>query len=182
MRPDRQVKSKATKPIIVRTAPRDRRRAILQFGSLRIPAALGRSGVTGLKREGDGATPRAVMPILFAYRRGDRPGSLPTTLTLHRIGKDMLWCDDPRHPAYNRPVTAPFAAGHEKLMRADPLYDVCVVLDWNISTRKRGGGSAIFFHIARDGYTPTEGCVAVSFRNMQRLLPHLKRGTRVIVV
>lgn len=182
MRPDRRVKSKARKPIVVRTAPRDRRRAILQFGSLRIPAALGRSGVTSLKREGDGGTPRAVMPILFAYRRGDRPDNLLSTLTLRRIGKDMLWCDDPRHPSYNKPVSAPFSAGHEKLMRTDQLYDVCVVLDWNITSRKRGGGSAIFFHIARDGYSPTEGCVAVSFSDMRRLLPYLKRGTRLIVI
>lgn len=182
MGPDWRGRMKGRPLILVRTAPRDRRRAILQFGSLRIPAALGRSGVTSLKREGDGATPRAVMPVLFAYRRGDRPGTLPTTLRLRRIGKDMLWCDDPRHPAYNRPVSTPFSAGHEKLMRTDRLYDVCVVLDWNISSRRRGCGSAIFFHIAREGYAPTEGCVAVAFRDMQRLLPHLKAGTRLIVI
>ncbi|MBP1851926.1 L,D-transpeptidase family protein [Rhizobium halophytocola] len=168
--------------LVVRPAPRDHRRGILAFGSLRFQTALGRSGITSAKREGDGATPRASMPVLSGYRRGERPLFLPSPLALKRIRADMLWCDDPRHPAYNRPVSAPFAAGHEKLKRADRLYDVCIVLDWNISERRRGCGSAIFFHIARAGYPPTEGCVAIAARDMARLLPHLRRGTRLTVL
>ncbi|MBR0557713.1 hypothetical protein J5J10_18655 [Ciceribacter sp. L1K23] len=179
-RKPRGIKGKTT-PIVVRTAPRDRCRAILQFGSLRLPAALGRSGITSRKREGDGATPRAVMPVLDSYRRGERRLALLSQLPVKRIRPDMLWCDDQRHPAYNRPVKAPFPAGHEKLRRSDHLYDICIVLDWNIRSRRRGCGSAIFFHIARPNYSPTEGCVAISFRDMQRLLPKLTKGTRLIV-
>ncbi|GEO85854.1 hypothetical protein GCM10007920_14960 [Ciceribacter naphthalenivorans] len=144
---------------------------------MRLRAALGRSGVTGLKREGDGATPRAAMRLLFGYRRGERMGALPTALPVKRIRKTMLWCDAPGHPAYNRPVTTPFAASHEKLLRDDHLYDVCIVLDWNILSRRRGCGSAIFFHLARPGYTPTEGCVALSPADMRRLLPFLNDRT-----
>ena len=180
----RQAAKKASirrSPVVVRAAPGDRTKAILQLGPLRVRAALGRSGITSLKREGDGATPRGSMPILSGYRRGERPSALPSPLALTRIRASMLWCDDPRHPAYNRPVSAPFSAGHEKLQRADQLYDVCIVLDWNISQRRRGLGSAIFFHIAKPGYLPTEGCVAVSPRDMARLLPHLGPGTPVIV-
>ncbi len=89
----------------------------------------------------------------------------------------MLWCDASADPNYNRPVRAPFKPSHERLKREDELYDICVVMDWNVRMRKRGCGSAIFFHIARPGFTPTEGCVAISSRDMRRLLPHLDRKT-----
>ena len=71
----------------------------------------------------------------------------------------------------------PYAASHETMRRGDELYDFCIVLDWNISPRRRGRGSAIFFHLARPGFTPTQGCVAVSKQVMQRLLPLLSRAT-----
>jgi len=170
---------KAVNRLLVRPRPGNQRQAILQAGSLTFRAALGRSGRTSRKREGDGATPIAVMPILFGYRRGDR-GPLPATpLAMRRSRTDMLWCDAVSDPNYNRPVRAPFGPSHEKLARADELYDVCLVLDWNLRCRKRRCGSAIFFHIARPGYTPTEGCVAISLRDMRRLLPHL--GSRTLL-
>lgn len=163
--------------ILVRAAPRDQRRAVLQAGHLTIPAALGRSGRTSRKREGDGATPIAAMPLLHAYRRADRLIPPPSLLPLRPTRSDMLWCDASADPNYNRPVRAPFKPSHERLKREDELYDICVVMDWNIRMRKRGCGSAIFFHIARPGFTPTEGCVAISSRDMRRLLPHLDRKT-----
>lgn len=168
--------------IVVRRAPLKTQRAILQFGPLRIRAAIGKASITACKREGDGATPRAVMRLISAFRRGERAGPLSTTLPVTRIQDDMLWCDDPRHSAYNRKVRAPFSASHETLKRKDSLYDVCVVLDWNITSRKRGAGSAIFFHIARPDYAPTEGCVAISYRDMLTLMPHLHSGMRLQVL
>ena len=173
---------KSLSRLVVRSAPLDVRRAILQAGSLRIPAAIGRSGRTSRKREGDGATPIATMPLRFVYHRGDRMTFLRTPMPLLRIRETMLWCDAPDHPSYNRPVKAPFQASHEKLMRQDRLYDVCVVMDWNMRMRKRGCGSAIFFHIARPDFAPTEGCVAISPRDLQRLMPHLDRRTRLQVL
>lgn len=174
-----------TKPkktaIIVRPSPLDGRKAMLAFGPLTFRAALGRSGVTSVKREGDGATPRGAMSILSVYRRGERNGHVRTRLPMRRITPAMLWCDAPQHPAYNRPVTAPFSASHECMQRQDTLYDLCLVLDWNITMRRRGCGSAIFFHLAREGYAPTEGCIAISLRDMLRLVPHLRPGTKLIV-
>ena len=70
-----------------------------------------------------------------------------------------------------------FRSGHEVMARADALYDIVVVLDWNLAHPVPGRGSAIFFHIARPGFTPTEGCVAIRHRDMCRLLPHLDRRT-----
>ncbi|RYE64072.1 MAG: hypothetical protein EOP17_16205, partial [Rhizobiaceae bacterium] len=87
---------------MVRTAPRDRRRAIVTCGGITVQAALGRSGTTAFKREGDGGTPIAAMRIISGFIRGDRLSVPATRLPLRRIGRDMLWCDEPKHPAYNR--------------------------------------------------------------------------------
>lgn len=177
-----KIAGSAVKRLLIRPAPGNQRQAILQAGSLTFRAALGRGGRTSRKREGDGATPIAVMPLLSAYRRGDRGPWPSTLLSMRRSSSDMLWCDAVGDPNYNRPVRAPFSRSHETLQRSDELYDVCIVLDWNLRSRKRRCGSAIFFHIARPGYTPTEGCVAISPRDMRRLLPHLGPRTTLQVL
>ncbi|NKN36906.1 L,D-transpeptidase family protein [Agrobacterium sp. a22-2] len=176
-------KAKIKKPdIIVRVSPRDRTKATVRVGPVVMRAALGRSGRTVMKREGDGATPIAAMTLLSGFVRRDRFRAPISPLPLKSIVGGMLWCDAPGHAAYNRPVRAPFAANHEDLLRADHLYDVCLVMDWNMSQRRRGCGSAIFFHLAKSGYAPTEGCIAVSPTDMRRLLPLLHKGRVVRVI
>lgn len=168
--------------IVVRRAPRNPQRAIVQAGPLRLPAAIGRSGISAFKREGDGATPCAAMKIIEGYHRGERIRVMRSPLGLKRIHTGMLWCDAPGDANYNRPVAAPFAKSHEELMRSDGLYDIILVMDWNVTSRRRGRGSAIFFHLIRPGYEPTAGCVAVSRRDMLRILPHITRKTVVRVM
>ncbi|WP_052640482.1 L,D-transpeptidase family protein [Pseudorhizobium banfieldiae] len=168
--------------VTVRAAPGSSRRGLVSFSGVTVPAALGRSGRTAFKREGDGATPIANMRLLYGFTRGDRMKSVQTALPMRRIRNDMLWCDQPDHPSYNRLVRAPFRPSHEEMMRQDGLYDICLVLDWNVTSRRRHRGSAIFFHLIRPGYQPTAGCVAVSLRDMQRLLPHLRRGTIIRIL
>src|SRR5262245_43870939 len=113
--------------IIVRPAPGDPRRAIVQAGHLTFLAALGRSGRSSRKREGDGATPIAAMRLLYGFFRKDAMRSrLGTTLPMLPIDKSMLWCDAPADANYNRPVRPPFRPSHETMMRGDHLYDVCL--------------------------------------------------------
>ncbi|MCF3640668.1 hypothetical protein LXM94_11900 [Rhizobium sp. TRM95111] len=171
-----------TTTIVVRRRPGRPQDATVSLGPLRLRAAIGRSGTTARKREGDGATPIATMKLLYGFSRGERVRFLSTPLPIRRIRSDMLWCDAPSHPAYNSLVRTPFRASHEEMARADGLYDICLVLDWNITARSRGRGSAIFFHLIRPGYQPTAGCVAISLSDMRRLMPHLRRGTRVRVL
>jgi L,D-peptidoglycan transpeptidase YkuD (ErfK/YbiS/YcfS/YnhG family) len=99
-----------------------------------------------------------------------------------RVGAKDGWCDAPDHGAYNRHVRLPFRASHETLIRDDVLYDFGFVLDWNIVSRRRGAGSAIFLHVAKPGFPPTQGCVALKRRDLLTLMPHIRRGTRVRVV
>lgn len=157
-------------------------RGILTAGPLRIACALGRSGPTSRKREGDGATPVATMRLVELWYRGGRmvrPSSLLPTRRV-RPGIDG-WCDEPTHAAYNRRVRLPFPASAEQLAREDRLYDVVIVLDWNLAHRARHLGSAIFLHVAKPGYPPTEGCIAVAPHDMRRLAPLLSTATRVTV-
>ncbi|MGV8937693.1 MAG: L,D-transpeptidase family protein [Allorhizobium sp.] len=167
--------------VLVRPAPLDGRRAIVQLGPLRFAAALGRSGRTAQKREGDGATPIAALRLLYGFYRADRIERPVTALPMKPVGPSMLWCDDVSDPNYNRLVKSPFAASHERLTRDDHLYDICLVMDWNVASRRRHRGSAIFFHLARPGYLPTEGCIAISLGDMRRLLRSVRYGTVVNV-
>lgn len=162
----------------VRPRPSNRRQGIITLGAFTFHCALGRGATSALKREGDGVTPIAHMKLLGGYfRHGGVVGTAAAALLhLTPIKTSLGWCDAPADRNYNRPVTLPYPAGHETMMRADRLYDVCLVLDWNIRPRRRGMGSAIFLHIARPGLKPTEGCIAVSPSVMRRLLLHLRRG------
>lgn len=153
-----------------------RTRGFLRLGPITVPCAIGRAGLTRRKREGDGATPVGRFALLGAYYRPDRQARLPGGVPCVPLQPDDGWCDDPRHPRYNRPVRLPFAASHEKMWREDHLYDIVVVLDCNMAPAIKGRGSAIFFHLAREGYAPTEGCVAVAPRHMRLILSRLKRG------
>ena len=163
--------------IAVRPSPINRLKGLVRIGPLTLPAALGRGGVTAFKREGDGGTPRATMAVLSGFRRGGMLTPDGAGLALRRVGRRDGWCDAPGHAAYNRPVRLPFPASHEHLIRNDVLYDFGFVLDWNICSRRRGIGSAIFLHVAKPGFPPTQGCIALSRRDMLRLMPLLRRGT-----
>lgn len=168
--------------IDVRPKPGNKSRGLLVAGKFVLECALGKGGISAFKREGDGATPLTQMRLLYGFKRGDK-GSLPATrLRLTRIGKRDGWCDAPRDANYNRPVHLPFRPSHEKMWRDDNLYNVCIVMDWNIRPRKRNGGSAIFFHLARPGFLPTEGCIALKRADMALILPHLTDRTVIRVL
>ncbi|WP_246072222.1 L,D-transpeptidase family protein [Martelella lutilitoris] len=168
--------------IAVRRAPGGPNRAILAFGPLRFPAAIGRGGISTRKREGDGATPLAIMPLAGGLVRDRLPIPPQSPLGLRRIRPDDGWCDAPSDPNYNRAVRLPFSASHERLRRDDGIYDIVIILDWNMRRRIKGRGSAVFFHLARPGFEPTAGCVAIAPSAMRVLLPHLKRGMRLAVL
>lgn len=169
--------------LVVRARPGKPSQGLMQAGPLVFACALGRGSIASNKREGDGATPLAAMRILSGYFRSGRlAGARRTRLPMAATDTGLGWCDAPQDRNYNRPVRLPYKASHETMQRADHLYDACLVLDWNIAPRRRGCGSAIFFHLARPGYTPTEGCVAIGKRDMERLLPHLSRRTVLKVV
>ncbi|MFZ1814879.1 MAG: L,D-transpeptidase family protein [Rhizobiaceae bacterium] len=129
---------------------------------------IGRNGIAAIKREGDGCTPLASLRLLSGYQRRDR-----MHLCLRKLApaaKGLGWCDQPQSPLYNRPVRLPFAASHEEMARSDGLYDICMVLDWNMAPRARFRGSAIFLHVSREDRGPTQGCIALPLNVLARLM------------
>ncbi len=153
------------------------------LGGLVLRCALGKGGVKDSreKREGDGATPAARMPLRRVLFRADRGPAPRCAVPVEPIAPADGWCDDPAHRLYNRPVTWPFDASHEALWRDDAVYDLIGVLGWNDDPVERGRGSAIFLHIARDDYRPTEGCVALAPRDLRRVLEAGLRGVEVVL-
>lgn len=87
------------------------------------------------------------------------------------------WCDDPAEAAYNRLGPLPCRGSHERLWRPDGLYDLLVELGYNDDPPLAGRGSAIFLHVARPGYLPTEGCVALAEDDLREVLRRMGGGS-----
>lgn len=151
----------------------------LRIGNLEFPCALGRGGIKARKREGDGGTPLGAWRLGTVWYRADRVPRPRTGLALRPIRPDDGWCDAASDRNYNRWVRLPYTASAEALWRQDAVYDIVVVLEHNQRPRVRGHGSAVFLHIARPGFSPTEGCIAVSRPDMLRLLASVARGARL---
>ncbi len=160
----------------VRPQAGKRARGWLTAGPFRIACALGPAGVVRIKGEGDQGTPAGRFALLWGYYRPDRWRPLKAGVPLRPMRRDQGWCEDAESPRYNRPVRLPAADCTDRMWRDDHLYDLTFVLDQNYSRRAKGRGSAIFFHLARDGLTPTAGCVAIAAADMRRLAPRLARG------
>jgi L,D-peptidoglycan transpeptidase YkuD (ErfK/YbiS/YcfS/YnhG family) len=153
----------------------------LDLGTRRVRCALGRSGVrpAAHKREGDGVSPAGIWPIRSVLYRPDKAGPPVTALPTAPIARDDGWCDAPDDRDYNRPIKLPHPASFEKMWRDDDVYDLVVVLGHNDDPPKDPMGSCIFLHIARPGYSPTEGCVAVTREDLEELLAAAKPGDAV---
>lgn len=167
--------------LFVRSRVRSAARGSLFMGPLALPCALGWSGRSARKHEGDGATPSGIWRPLLVLYRADRVQRPRTALPVRSLKVDDGWCDAVGDRNYNRPVRHPYPASAERLWRDDALYDVIVVLDHNRQPRIQGAGSAIFMHVARSGYRPTEGCIALARHHLLLVLANAGPGTRVVV-
>ena len=153
----------------------------LRFAGRRFACTTGRGGITTDKVEGDGATPAGEHRITGLLYRPDRIAARALPRWATPIGLRALWCDDPEHAAYNQPVRAPLTASHETLRRADPLYDLILITDWNMDPALPRKGSAIFLHTWRRPGYPTAGCVAVARPDLLWIAQRLTPGARLVV-
>ncbi len=151
----------------------------LRFRGRLFPCSIGRAGISTAKREGDRATPAGIHRITGLWFRPDR---MPRPAAWARaIGPGDLWCDDPAHAEYNHHARAPLAASHERLRRADPLYDLILTTNWNWPQAMPGAGSAIFLHQWRRPRFGTEGCIAFARPHLLWIARHARPGTRLVV-
>ena len=167
--------------LTVRRKPAQPARGVLQAGPLALPVALGRGGVKANKREGDGATPRGHFRLKRLWWRADRHPRPATRLPVRRITPQDGWCEDPADRRYNRPIKVPLESKADRLTRQDGLYDFIIEIDHNTRPRVAGRGSAVFIHVARSGFAPTAGCVALTMNSLRRLLARVGPRTGIIV-
>ncbi|TNC71846.1 L,D-transpeptidase family protein [Rubellimicrobium roseum] len=151
----------------------------LRFRGRVFPCTRGRRGLTDDKREGDGCTPKGAHGIAGVLYRPDR--MTPPTAAATPIRPGDLWSDDPRDARYNGPVRAPYGPSHERLRRADPLYDLVLVTDWNMGPARPGRGSAIFVHRWRRPGAPTAGCIALRPSDLRWIAARLTPRSRLVV-
>ena len=155
---------------------------LLRFQGQVFRCALGKGGIRRAedKQEGDGATPAGLLPLRRVLFRADRVAPPTTTVPREPLAPGDGWCDDVNSRDYNRAIRLPHDARHEELWRGDALYDVIGVLGWNDQPVQRGRGSAIFLHVARPDYAPTEGCVALPLKEVLALLAAGLRAVEVV--
>lgn len=178
---DEAARPTALRLIRVRAAMGNRMRGWLTAGPFRIPVALGRGGIKADKREGDGATPAGRFRLKRLWWRADRGPRPRTLLPVRRIDPQDAWSEDPTDRNYNRPVRRLPGAPEDRLWREDHLYDLLIELDHNTRPRVAGRGSAVFIHLARTGYGPTAGCIAMRIDSLRLLLGRLDTKTRIDV-
>jgi L,D-peptidoglycan transpeptidase YkuD (ErfK/YbiS/YcfS/YnhG family) len=157
----------------------------IDWDGVSMRCALGKAGTIASvdKREGDNRSPTGAWTIRYVLYRPDAYPDGPTTaLPTRPIAPEDGWCDAPNDTAYNRPVKLPYPASAERLWRDDHVYDLVVVLGHNDDPPVAGLGSAIFLHLARDGYPGTEGCVALALEDVEALLAAAKPGDAVEIL
>jgi len=105
-----------------------------------------------------------------------------TALPATPIAPNDGWCDAAGDPLYNQPVPLPYPASAEHLWREDGVYDLIVILGHNDDPPVSGMGSAIFLHLARPGFTGTEGCIALTRPDLEALLALASPGDSLAIV
>ena len=165
----------------VRRKPGHPTRGWLLAGSLALPVALGRGGIKANKREGDGGTPRGTFRLRRLWWRADRLPRPMTHLPVRPITGADGWCEDPADRRYNTPIRLAPGRSGDRLKRDDALYDFIIEIDHNTRPRIAGRGSAVFVHVARPGFAPTAGCVALKPDALRRLIARVGPKTRIAI-
>ena len=151
-----------------------------RFMGRRFACTIGRGGVRGDKREGDGATPVGTHGFIGMLYRPDRM-TRPADWALP-IGPLDGWSDDPKDDDYNIMIRLPHAFSHEKLRRPDPIYDLILLTDWNWPDARAGRGSAIFVHQWRRPHARTAGCIAFARQDLLWIAQRIRHQSRLIIL
>jgi L,D-peptidoglycan transpeptidase YkuD (ErfK/YbiS/YcfS/YnhG family) len=153
----------------------------LKYKKLKFKCTLGKAGIRKKKREGDNITPKGTFKIVKIYYRSDRIKKISSKFRLIEITKNIGWCDDPKSRKYNQPIKLPTKYGHEILYRRDNIYDLILVLNYNMKPTIKNKGSAIFIHMAKENYKKTAGCITLKKVDLIFLIKEINKNTKVII-
>lgn len=151
----------------------------LLYNDYKVKCSIGKRGINIKKKEGDLITPKGIFKIMNIYYRKDKVKNILTNFKKIPIKKNMGWCDDPRSTKYNKLIKYPFAFKSEKLYRPDNIYDIVLVLDFNMKPIKKNKGSAIFIHVANRKFSPTKGCVAIKKKDLKKIIGFITKKTKI---
>tara|TARA_B100001029_G_C15049253_1_gene449480 strand:+ start:482 stop:973 length:492 start_codon:yes stop_codon:yes gene_type:complete len=154
----------------------------LCFDNYRLKCSIGKRGITNKKREGDKKTPKGVFKFKKVLYRKDRISGLETKLKLIPIKQNMGWCDDINSKFYNKLIRFPSNKSSERLFRKDNIYNIIIVIDFNMSPIIKGKGSAIFIHLATKNYKPTQGCIALNIKDIRLLLKKISKKDKIKII
>jgi L,D-peptidoglycan transpeptidase YkuD (ErfK/YbiS/YcfS/YnhG family) len=147
----------------------------LKYKNLKYRCSLGKGGVGEKKIEGDNITPIGSYKLVNFFFRKDRIDKINSKIKFKEIKKNMGWCDDSKSKKYNQLIKLPSKLSHEKLFRKDHLYDLLIVLDYNMNPVIKNKGSAIFIHLTTKYYNSTKGCIGLKKIDMIELIKELKQ-------
>ena len=153
----------------------------LIYNNYKVKCAVGKRGIGNKNIEGDFITPKGVYKIKYLLYRKDRVKKIKSKLKKIIIKKDMGWCDDSKSILYNKLIKLPFNYKYEKLYRSNNIYDIILVLNYNMNPVKKNKGSAIFIHVAKKEYKKTDGCIAIKKRDLLQIIDKIKINTKVII-
>jgi len=153
----------------------------LKYKNFKFRCSLGKAGIKKKKEEGDQVTPKGIFEVIKIYYRKDKIRKIISPIKKIQIKKNMGWCDDPKSDLYNQQIKLPSKFSYEKLYRKDGLYDIILVLNYNTSPIVKKKGSAIFIHIAKRKFKPTEGCIGLKKNDLIKLLKKIKKNTKIKV-
>jgi len=154
----------------------------LIYKNSKFRCSLGINGIKNKKKEGDGITPKGIFKLKKIYYRNDKVKNIVTKVKKIKITKDMGWCDDPKSKFYNKLIRLPSKFGHEKLYRKDDIYNLIIVLDYNMNPVTKNKGSAIFIHLAKKNYKPTQGCVGLKQNDLIKLIKMIKKKQKIKII
>ena len=154
----------------------------ISYNNYKAKCAVGKRGISIKKKEGDFITPKGTFKIKEIFYRKDRVKSLISRLKKTVIRKNMGWCDDPKSKKYNKLIYFPFKHSAEKLYRRENIYDIILVLNFNMNPVKKNKGSAIFIHVAKKSFQPTKGCIALNKSELIKLVKSIKKNTAVKII
>ena len=153
----------------------------LTFKNYKVKCAIGKKGIGSKKKEGDLITPRGKYKVKYVLYRRDRIKKIQSEVRIIKIKKNMGWCDDPRSRNYNKLIKLPSNYKHEKLFKKENIYDIILVLNYNMRPIKKNKGSAIFIHVSKKNFKKTDGCVAIQKRDLLKIVKELKKNTKVMI-
>ena len=154
----------------------------LTYNNYKAKCAIGKRGIGFKRKEGDLITPKGKYKIKYILYRKDRIKKIQSKIKKIAIKKNMGWCDDTKSKKYNRLIKLPSSNSHEKLYKKESIYDLILVLNYNMNPIVKGKGSAIFIHVAKKNYKKTEGCIALKKIHLLKIIKNLKKNTVVKIV